>query len=209
MKHLVDHKLDSFIGEINSMTDQLARVSLTATPSISTCVQANLGPVQNIQHRAIHRTTSAPYFVTSPVEEPASSNSRNAKPRSKLRQIPITGIHIPDIGRGCGGWHKAIEQWEHGTPNMPQGLALKDWPKEWHTKSMAAVMGIKHSQLKLVADEYASFERDDKKFLNAYPFADTKSLADLLNAIGKNRPDRQRNSRNGTPSERDSSPDGI
>jgi hypothetical protein len=156
MKRSVDRKLDSFIGEINSrisMTDQLARVSLTTTPSVRTHV--NLGPVRNTQRRAIHRTTSAPYLLASPIEEPASGNSSDAEPRSRSRQIPIAGVHIPDIGRGCGGWRKAIEQWEHGTPNMPQGLALKDWPKEWHTKGMATVMGVKRSQRKLVADEYA------------------------------------------------------
>ncbi|KAF8228319.1 hypothetical protein L208DRAFT_1292218, partial [Tricholoma matsutake] len=92
MKHSVDHKLHSFIGEINSrisMTDQLAQVSLTATLSISTCIQANLGPVQNIQHWAIHRTTSAPYLVASPVEEPASSNSCNAQDPNHGRSLSL------------------------------------------------------------------------------------------------------------------------
>ena len=48
------------------------------------------------------------------------------------------------------------------------------------------------------------FGRDDEKFLQAYPFADTKPLTQLLEAIRKNRPDKQRNSRNGSPSERSS-----
>ena len=45
-------------------------------------------------------------------------------------------------------------QWEQGTPDMPQGLALKDWPEAWYTKGMASVTGTKHSQCKLIADEY-------------------------------------------------------
>ena len=81
---------------------------------------------------------------------------------------------------------------------MPQGLALKNWPKAWYTGEMARINGTKWSQRKLIADEYSRFVdrlsivssthlqllivrfgSDDKKFLQVYPFVDSKPLAHL------------------------------
>ncbi|KAF8226399.1 hypothetical protein L208DRAFT_1302155, partial [Tricholoma matsutake] len=113
---------------------------------------------------------------------------------------------IPDLGHDCGVWHRAVVQWKEGTSDMPQGLALKDWLKAWYTGKMGCVTGTKWSQRKLIADEYSRFGSDDEKFLQVYPFADSKPLTHLQHAIQKNHPEMQRNSRNGTPTEHESSP---
>jgi hypothetical protein len=154
MKHLVDQKLDDLVSALNS--GMLMRVTPCSEVPLEP-VQfsgVNLGPIQNAQGRNICRITT-PYLSAppKPIEDDSHDDSDSA-PRSRLQLIPIASMHIPDIGHECGGWCKAVKQWEQGTLDMPQGLALKDWPKERYTKGMASVMGIKHSQQKLVIDEY-------------------------------------------------------
>lgn len=132
---------------------------------------------------------STPYLSQKPAEENVLVNTNSdIVPRSRSRQKPTAAVHIPDVGREHGSWRGAVEQWDEGNPDMPQGLALKDWPREWYTKGMTSVMGVKRSQCKLISDEYTRFGRDDEKFLRAYPFADTKPLMQLLQAIPEEPP---------------------
>jgi hypothetical protein len=224
MKRSVDRKFDELVGALNSGLS----FGISARPSFPlNSGNINLGPIRNAgQLREIRKTVSSPY-LSKPANEDSVNDSDVAPKLRKSRSVPIVGVSIPDFGRERGAWRKAIMQWEQGTPDMPHGLALKDWPEAWYTKGMASVTGTKRSQRKLIVDEYnrcvpneyssqicevltlqiTRFGRDDTKFLETYPFADTKPLTHLLHAIRKNHPGKQRNSRNGSPSERDSSPD--
>ena len=113
----------------------------------------NLGPIRNAgQLREIRKTVSSPYL--SKLNEDSGNDSHVVPKLRKSRSVSVVGVSIPDFGRERGAWRKAIMQWEQGTPDMPQSLALKDWPEVWYTKGMALVTGTKRSQHKLIADEY-------------------------------------------------------
>jgi hypothetical protein len=150
MKCSVDRKLDDLVGALHSGLS----MGVIPCPAIQPG-GINHGPIRNAPGRDIRRIASTPYLSAPPKPiEDDSTNNCDAPLRYSSRPIPIACVHIPDVGHGRGGWRKAVEQWEQGSPDMPRGLALKDWPKEWYTKGMASAMGVKRSQRKLIADEY-------------------------------------------------------
>jgi hypothetical protein len=233
MTRAVDRKLENLTVALNfglsiGVTAMHSGVhsEFNTIPSSS----VNTRPVRTLsQGRDLRRTSAAPYHLAKRPETPNGLESDNfddqTQPILKRSQsVPalLGTASIPDLGRDRGAWRRAIIQWEEGTSDMPQGLALKDWPKAWYTGEMACINGTKRSQRKLIADEYSRFVdqlsivssthlsivrfgSDDKKFLQVYPFADCKPLTHLQHAIRKNHPETQRNSRNGTPTERETS----
>src|ERR1700733_8068080 len=161
MKRSVDRKLDDLVGVVLTTVQAGAHMGVEPVGQQSLAMLpngVNLAPVRNVQGQLIRRTVLTPYLSQKPAKEDVLVNANsNIVPRSRSRKKPTAGIHIPDVGRERGSWRKAVKQWEEGTPDMPQGLALKDWPREWYTKGMASVMGVKRSQCKLISDEYKRF----------------------------------------------------
>ena len=161
LRRSVDQKLDDLVG-----TFQL-NLGLSfggVAPQIRNFSNVDVGPVQSVsQLWQICKAVSNPYL--SNIQPGASnydtgeSDSSNdvAPPLRSSRSLPIIGVSIPDVGHEHGAWRRAITQWEQGTADMPQGLALKEWPEAWYTKGMTSVTGTKRSQQKLIADEYNRF----------------------------------------------------
>ncbi|KAK2459363.1 hypothetical protein APHAL10511_008621 [Amanita phalloides] len=104
---------------------------------------------------------------------------------------PLVSACIPDIPRGKGNWRKAIEDWKG---------SLRDWPKENFTGRMRPVSASKQSTRQTIAEEYKRYGDNDEAFLAVYGEAAERGITALLKAIRK-RNGRQRNSKNGTPSE--------
>jgi hypothetical protein len=229
MTRAVDRKLENLTIALNSGLSIGVAMHSGVRSEFTIPSSMNPGPARTpSQGRDLRRTSGAPYLAKRP-ETPTGlegDNDDQAHPRLRRSQsVPalLGTVSIPDLGRDRGAWRRAVVQWEEGTSDMPQGLALKDWPKAWYTGEMACVTGTKRSQRKLIADEYSRFVdrllstvpsthllivrfgSDDEKFLQIYPFADSKPLTHLQRAIRKNHPETQRNSRNGTPTERESS----
>ena len=69
--------------------------------------------------------------------------------------LPISGVSIPDLGRGPGAWRRAIKQWEE--VDLLTKCALKDWPKHWYTGDMRTITGCKRSQRRIVFEEYERY----------------------------------------------------
>jgi len=137
-------------------------------------------------------------FGDSPVA-PAPPPPTLAESRSRTVSAPIPGVSIPDLGHGESAWLKAVKQWEEGDSSI--GFkALKDWPKSWYTGVMRTKFGAKRSNRKIIALEYERLGRDDTRFREEYPDAD-RGVDKLLKSI-RQRNERQRNSKNGTPEER-------
>ncbi|KAJ8520009.1 hypothetical protein ONZ45_g3117 [Pleurotus djamor] len=140
-------------------------------------------------------TPIPPLPATTPAGNPGRASSSQSAP------VPIAGVVIPDLGHEPGAWRRAVTQWDESNPETGW-VALKDWPEAWYTGTMRTKTGAKRGLRKLIAEEYINeFKRNDTDFVKQYPEANL-SLKKLAAAI-RNRHNRRRASKNGTPDERD------
>ncbi|KAK2462547.1 hypothetical protein APHAL10511_005517 [Amanita phalloides] len=102
------------------------------------------------------------------------------------------GNVIPEIRRGPEAWKVAVQQWDN---------FLKDWPPAKYTGRANAVLGAKRNMRRTVALEFDKYGRDETRFLEAYPMARV-GIRQLVAAI-RNVYNRERNSINGSPQERE------
>ena len=149
----------------------------------------------------------------------AAKRSHRRQVSSTAVFLPRPGIFIKQIKSGPKAWLEAVRQWEEGDPES--GIKpLKDWEPADYQGTMRTKVAAKRQLRELIATEYhrcvitdasgwvgtdfsppfSSFQSIPEDFEAAYPQA-RRGIKALVEEI-RRRNNRQRNSRNGTPEER-------
>lgn len=91
------------------------------------------------------------------VARPAAPQEHRVKPVPAFLEAAIPRLPRTKRGEVSIAWKTALDQWYKDDP-VTGRRALKDWPREWYTKSMRTVVGVNYLTRKRVADEWEASE---------------------------------------------------
>ncbi|GJE89504.1 hypothetical protein PsYK624_056050 [Phanerochaete sordida] len=99
----------------------------------------------------------------------AGAPGPTAKAKKVLPPPPIPQAVMRKLPRGLAGLREIVRQWDE--VDTKTGKALKDWPPEWHMGDMRLYNGSKYNCRRVIALEFASFDKDEARFIEQYPEA--------------------------------------
>jgi hypothetical protein len=95
-----------------------------------------------------------------PVLSTSSAHSSTTTPypvvRSNPRKAPVPSRTIPKVPEGEAGWKMVVRDWEHADLARSLTVALKDWPREWYsrTQSASTTLGSLRNHRMIIATEF-------------------------------------------------------
>jgi hypothetical protein len=95
-----------------------------------------------------------------PVLSTSSAQSSTTTPypvvRSNPRKAPVPSRTIPKVPEGEAGWKTVVRDWEHADLARSLTVALKDWPREWYsrTQSASTTLGSLRNHRMIIATEF-------------------------------------------------------
>ncbi|KAF5365299.1 hypothetical protein D9758_005473 [Tetrapyrgos nigripes] len=143
-------------------------------PNSTTNSQLSQLPEKQNKHAVITTNTSASfnpirYTPYGPIPiGPSSYAAAPSKPTHPIPDAPFL-LQVPKISSSLSpveAFRQLMKDWEVGDPERNLFCPLKDWKKEWITKSVAVL----HGQHRKVAEEFVNvYNRDEALFFDAFP----------------------------------------